>query len=63
MFYCQRFARRYAEPGVRNLRWFGSYKRDRWEVGKKREAYASGRGWRYQSNALTEVHRALLPSV
>jgi hypothetical protein len=33
-----------AEP----LRWFGTYQKTTWKVGKKREAFASGRGGRYQ---------------
>jgi hypothetical protein len=31
-----------------SLRWFGAWKKSTWKVGEKREAYASGRGGRYQ---------------
>jgi hypothetical protein len=35
---------------VESLRWFGGYKKSSWKVGfrGRREAYASGRGGRYQ---------------
>jgi hypothetical protein len=35
---------------VESLRWFGGYKKSSWKVGwdYRREAYASGRGGRYQ---------------
>ncbi len=36
------------EPGIGGLRWFGAWQKTCWKVGEKREAYASGRGGRYQ---------------
>ena len=36
------------KPSVRSLRWFGAWNKSSWKVHEKREAYAIGRGGRYQ---------------